>query len=171
MFTNLVSRLIVVGIVAIPLTACTESDPNSATLDRPTIATNTNPAIPPLEAKNSTIDCSGWSDGALTFIRGQGQIVINDVLYGVATFACGLPNSELGTEFVESFVYAENVWAANGLVAGPDLPFMTSAPCISGKEIVCPAFSLDLEKGEEVSGNVVVFQKDGGLAWRFDPAS
>jgi hypothetical protein len=29
---------------------------------------------------------------------------------------------------------------------------------------------LDLEKGEEVSGNVVVFQKDGGLAWRFDPA-
>ena len=170
MFINLVSRLIAVGIVALSLTACTESDPNSASLDRPTIATNTNPAIPPIEAKNSTIDCSGWSDGALTFIRGQGQIVINDVLYGVATFACGLPNSELGTEFVESFVYAQNVWAANGLVAGPDLPFMTSAPCVSGKEIVCPAFSLDLEKGEEVSGNVVVFEKDGGLAWRFDPA-
>lgn len=170
MFINLVSRLIAVGIVAFSLTACTESDPNSASLDRPTIATNTNPAIPPIEAKNSTIDCSGWSDGALTFIRGQGQIVINDVLYGVATFACGLPNSELGTEFVESFVYAQNVWAANGLVAGPDLPFMTSAPCVSGKEIVCPAFSLDLEKGEEVSGNVVVFEKDGGLAWRFDPA-
>ena len=170
MFTNLVSRLIAVGIVVFSLTACTESDPNSASLDRPTIATNTNPAIPPIEAKNSTIDCSGWSDGALTFIRGQGQIVINDVLYGVATFACGLPNSELGTEFVESFVYAQNVWAANGLVAGPNLPFMTSAPCVSGKEIVCPAFSLDLEKGEEVSGNVVVFEKDGGLAWRFDPA-
>ncbi len=170
MFTNLVSRLIAVGVVTFSLTACAESDPNSATLDRPTIATNTNPAIPPLEAKNSTIDCSGWSDGALTFIRSQGQIVINNVLYGVATFACGLPNSELGTEFVESFVYAENVWAANGLVAGPDLPFMTSAPCVSGKEIVCPAFSLDLEKGEEVSGNVVVFEKDGGLAWRFDPA-
>ena len=170
MFTNLVSRLIAVGIVALSLTACTESDLNSASLDRPTIATNTDPAIPPIEAKNSTIDCSGWSDGALTFIRGQGQIVINDVLYGVATFACGLPNSELGTEFVESFVYAQNVWAANGLVAGPDLPFMTSAPCVSGKEIVCPAFSLDLEKGEEVSGNVVVFEKDGGLAWRFDPA-
>ena len=170
MFTNLVSRLIAVGVVTFSLTACAESDPNSATLDRPTIATNTNPAIPPLEAKNSTIDCSGWSDGALTFIRGQGQIVINDVLYGVATFACGLPNSELGTEFVESFVYAQNVWAANGLVARPDLPFMTSAPCVSGKEIVCPAFSLDLEKGEEVSGNVVVFEKDGGLAWRFDPA-
>ena len=171
MFTNLVSRLIAVGVVTFSLTACAESDPNSATLDRPTIATNTNPAIPPLEAKNSTIDCSGWSDGALTFIRGQGQIVINEVLYGVATFACGLPNSELGTEFVESFVSAENVWAANGLVAGPDLPFMTSAPCISGKEIVCPAFSLDLEKGEEVSGNVIVFEKDGGLAWRFDSAS
>jgi hypothetical protein len=171
MFTNLGSRLIAVGVVTFSLTACAESDPNSATLDRPTSATNTNPAIPPLEAKNSTIDCSGWSDGALTFIRGQGQIVINDVLYGVATFACGLPNSELGTEFVESFVYAENVWAANGLVAGPDLPFMTSAPCVSGKEIVCPAFSLDLEKGEEVSGNVIVFEKDGGLAWRFDPAS
>lgn len=170
MFTNLVSRLIAVGVVTFSLTACAESDPNSATLDRPTIATNTNPAIPPLEAKNSTIDCSGWSDGALTFIRSQGQIVINNVLYGVATFACGLPNSELGTEFVESFVYAQNVWAANGLVAGPDLPFMTSAPCISGKEIVCPAFSLDLEKGEEVSGNVIVFEKDGGLAWRFDPA-
>ena len=170
MFINLVSRLLAVGIVALSLTACTESDPNSASLDRPTIATNTDPAIPPIEAKNSTIDCSGWSDGALTFIRGQGQIVINDVLYGVATFACGLPNSELGTEFVESFVYAQNVWAANGLVAGPDLPFMTSAPCVSGKEIVCPAFSLDLEKGEEVSGNVVVFEKDGGLAWRFDPA-
>jgi hypothetical protein len=170
MFINLVSRLLAVGIVALSLTACTESDPNSASLDRPTIATNTDPAIPPIEAKNSTIDCSGWSDGALTFIRGQGQIVINDVLYGVATFACGLPNSELGTEFVESFVYAQNVWAANGLVAGPDLPFMTSAPCVSGKEIVCPAFSLDLEKGEEVSGNVVVFEKDGGLAWRFDPS-
>lgn len=132
-----------------------------------TLGTTTNKAIPPLEAINSTIDCTGWADGAQTYIRQQGRITIRDTTYDVATFACGIPNSELGTEFIESFIYTQNVWASNGLVSGPELQFMTTGECNSDIEIVCPGVVFE-STGGEVTGNVIVFEQDGGLAWRFD---
>jgi hypothetical protein len=96
------------------------------------------------------------------------MIRINDATYGVATFACGVPNSEFGSEFVESFLFTEGIWAANGLVAGPDLPISTIGECTSAEVITCPAISLSLDNQTETEGNLVIFEQDGGLSWRFD---
>ena len=163
------TKFMVVGLaLGLFLVGCGAKPEGEISLGKTTIATNTNPAIPPLEASNSTIDCTGWAEGSQTYIRNQGQIVIRDVLYGVGTFACGVPNSELGTEFIESFVFTQGVWASNGLVSGPELQFMTISECTSEKEIMCPAVVLEQGTGTETKGVVVVFEKDGGLAWRFD---
>lgn len=163
------TNLMVIGIVAgLFISGCGSTTKSEAPSGQTTIATTTDPAIPPLEATNSTIDCTGWAEGSQTYIRNQGQIVIRDVLYGVGSFACGVPNSELGTEFIESFVFAQGVWASNGLVSGPELQFMTIGECSSSTEITCPAVVLDQGSGSETEGAVVVFEKDGGLAWRFD---
>lgn len=151
------------------LTACgNQSQPTLGLSTDATMGPTTNKAIPPLTAENSTIDCSGWSDGAKTYLRQQGLITINEAIYGVGTFACGVPDSEFGSEFVESFLFTEGIWAANGLVAGPDLPISTSGECNSGAEIICPAVVLSPDPEIFTEGNLVIFEQDGGLSWRFD---
>lgn len=151
------------------LTACENgSQPTLGLSTNATMGPTTNKVIPPLTAENSTIDCSGWSDDAKTYLRQQGLITINEAIYGVATFACGVPDSEFGSEFVESFLFTEGIWAANGLVAGPDLPISTSGECNSGAEIICPAVVLSPDPEIFTEGNLVIFEQDGGLAWRFD---
>jgi hypothetical protein len=58
------------------------------------------------------------------------------------------------------------VWASNGLVSGPDVPFNTSGPCESDNKIVkCPAFVLS-EEGE-ASGHIEITGQDNGLVWTF----
>lgn len=151
------------------MSACgNESQPIIGLSADATMGPATNKVIPPLTSENSTIDCSGWSEGAQTYLRQQGLITINDATYGVATFACGVPDSEFGSEFVESFLFTEGIWAANGLVAGPDLPISTSGECKSGDEIICPAVVLSPDPEIFTEGNLVIFEQDGGLSWRFD---
>ena len=72
----------------------------------------------------------------------------------------------LGVEVVESFVADNGVWASNGLVSGPDVPFNTSGPCESDNRVVrCPAFVL-AEEGEAV-GYIEITGQDNGLVWNF----
>lgn len=133
------------------------------------IGTTTNSAVPPLEDKNSTIDCSGWEADAKTILREQGSITINKQAFQVATFACGSTDSELSTEFVESFVFAKSVWASNGLVSGTDQPFITTGPCESLQtQIECPVKVLSATVETDPAGTLVIFEQDGGLAWRVD---
>lgn len=158
--------LIAAGALAIG--ACDKQSTSSGLAAGTVITSNTNPAIPVLTSENSTIDCSGWATGAKTFIRGQGTLLVDGTLYGIATFACGAPDSEFGAEFIESFVYAKGTWAANGLVSGPDTQFITTSACQSAQEIKCQAAKINL-KGEQIgTGTVVIYQKNGDLAWRFD---
>lgn len=153
---------------ALVISACDKATTSSGLAAGTVITNNTNPAIPALTSENSTIDCSGWTTGAKTFIRGQGTLLVDGMMYGIATFACGAPDSEFGAEFVESFVYAKGTWAANGLVTGPDTQFITTSACVSAEEITCPAAKINI-KGEQIgTGTVVIYQKDGDLAWRFD---
>ena len=129
----------------------------------------TNQAVPPLEDKNSTIDCSGWEADAKTILREQGSITINKQKFQVATFACGASDSELSTEFVESFVFAKGVWASNGLVSGTDQPFITTGSCQSTEtQIKCPVKVLSANAETDPAGTLVIFEQDGGLAWRVD---
>jgi len=127
-----------------------------------------NRTIAPLTSDDSIIDCSGWAEGAKTYLRQQGRLSDGELIYGVGTFACGLPDSEFGSEFIESFLLTDQGWAANGLVAGPDLPFFTTAPCTTGDRIICPATVLNFADETELTGFVIIFVKDGELIWQFD---
>ncbi len=124
--------------------------------------------IPPLTSENSIIDCSGWAQGAKTYLRQQGRLQMGEITYGIGSFACGLPEAEFGTEFIESFVLIDQGWAANGLVSGPDLPFSTTGPCTTANEIVCPATTFDLSKESQTNGTLVIFIQDQEVVWRFD---
>lgn len=150
------------------LSGCAELTDTNGLSSGTSLNSNTNPAIPALTEANSTINCSGWADGGLTYIRQQSLLVINQFTYGVATFACGTPNSEYSGEFIESFIFDNGVWAANGLVAGPEIRFYTTGPCISGDVIRCPAVEVSDKLTNEKPGEVIIFEQDGGLAWRFD---
>lgn len=151
------------------VSACAGATNSNGLATGTVITSNTNPAIPALSSENSTIDCSGWASGAKTFIRQQGHITINKTIYGVATFACGQPDSEFGNEFVESFVFDKGIWAANGLVAGTNEKFVTTSACVSGTEIICPAANTQNGPDDLTYGKLVIFEKDGGLAWRYEP--
>ena len=155
-------------ILTLALTGCARQSQSAGLLGETSLSSITNDVIPELTSENSTIDCSGWTEDATTDIRNQGQLKIDQTVYGVATFSCGAPDSELSTEFVEAFVFSNGVWAGAGIVPGPRLQFMTIEPCISGEQITCPALQI-LGPDQEVPGTVVIFQKDEGLAWRFEP--
>ena len=122
--------------------------------------------MPPVAEANVTMDCSTYAEGAKAFVRQESDVVVNDVQYRVATVACGLLGSEVSAEVVESFVADNGVWASNGLVSGPDVPFNTSGPCESDNTVVkCPAFVLS-EEGE-ASGHIEITGQDNGLVWTF----
>jgi hypothetical protein len=124
--------------------------------------------IPPLTSENSIIDCSGWAQGAKTYLRQQGRLQIGETIYGIGSFACGLPEADFGPEFIESFVLVDQNWAANGLVSGPDRPFITTGPCTTANEIVCPATVFDYSNETQANGTLVIYIKDQEVVWRFD---
>lgn len=150
------------------ISGCSQATNSNGLATGTVITSNTNPAVPALTSENSTVDCSGWASGAKTFIRQQGHITINKTIYGVATFACGQPDSEFGNEFVESFVYDKGIWAANGLVSGTNEKFVTTSACVSGNEIICPAANTENGPEKLTYGKLIIFEKDGGLAWRYE---
>ena len=160
-------RLFAFG-TALLVAGCSQATSSNGLATGTVITSNTNQAIPTLTAENSTVDCSGWASGAKTFIRQQGHITINKTIYGVATFACGQPDSEFGNEFVESFVHSKGIWAANGLVSGTNQKFVTTSACISGTEIICPAANTENGPEKLTYGKLIIFEKDGGLAWRYE---
>lgn len=120
----------------------------------------------PVTAENVTLECASYSEDAKPFVREQSDLVVNDVQYRVATVACGVENSEVSAEVVESFVADNGVWASNGLVSGSDVPFNTMGPCESDNLVVtCPAFVLS-EEGEAI-GYIEITGQDNGLVWTF----
>lgn len=122
--------------------------------------------MPPVDEASVTLECASFSEGAKPFVRQESDLVVNDVLYRVATVACGALASEVSAEVVESFVADNGLWASNGLVSGPDVPFNTMGPCESKDNIVtCPAFVLG-EEGEAV-GYIEIKGQDNGLVWTF----
>ena len=99
-------------------------------------------------------------------MRQESDLVVGDVKYRVATVACGALASEVSAEVVESFVADNGMWASNGLVSGPDVPFNTSGPCESdGKVVKCPAFVIS--EGGEAVGHIEISGQDNGLVWNF----
>jgi hypothetical protein len=122
--------------------------------------------MPPVDEASVTLECASYSEGAKPFVRQESDLVVNDVQYRVATVACGALASEVSAEVVESFVADNGVWASNGLVSGPDVPFNTMGPCESKDNVVtCPAFVLG-EEGEAV-GYIEIKGQDNGLVWNF----
>ena len=166
-------------IVSLALVSCSEQTPVASTSDESVSPSASAPSIayedmPPITETNVTVDCKSYSPDALAFIRQQTDVTVNGVQYRVATIGCGEMNSELGSEFVESFVAENGVWASNGLVSGPDVPFNTSGPCESDNSVArCPAYYVS-EGGEspdysyvEYSGYVEITGQDNGLVWTF----
>jgi hypothetical protein len=157
-------------VVALALTGCSDQKPAASTSTKsmapsvaPTIAYEDMPAV--AEA-NVTLDCTTFSAGAKPFVRQESDLVVNDVKYRVVTVACGALASEVSAEVVESFVPDNGMWASNGLVSGPDVPFNTSGPCESdGKIVKCPAFVFS-EEGE-AAGHIEITGQDNGLVWSF----
>jgi len=160
---GLLLTLVVVG--------CSDQKPASSTTDE--VSTSASPTasiaaedMPPIDDANVTLDCSTYSADAQAFVRQEADVTVSGVQYRVATIACGVPNSEVSAEVVESFVAEDGEWVSNGLVAGADLPFNTSGPCESDDLVVkCPAFAFS-EEGEAV-GHIEVTGQDGGLVWTF----
>jgi hypothetical protein len=166
-------------IVSLALVGCSEQTPAASTSDESVSPTTIAPTIayedmPPVVEANVTVDCKSYSPDALAFIRQQTDVTVNGVQYRVATIGCGEMNSELSSEFVESFIAENGVWASNGLVSGPDVPFNTSGPCESDNSVArCPAFYVS-EDGEspdygyvEYSGYIEITGQDNGLVWTF----
>lgn len=163
--------LVAVGMIsAFLISGCSGQTPAASVTDvpaspsaAPTIAYED---MPPVAESSVTMDCTTYAEGAKAFVRQESDLVVNDVQYRVATVACGLLGSEVSAEVVESFVPDNGVWASNGLVSGPDMPFNTSGPCESDKTVVkCPAFVLS-EEGEAV-GHIEITGQDNGLVWNF----
>ncbi len=157
-------------VVSLALVGCsdqTESASSSATSMAPSAA----PSIayedmPDVAEADVTVECATFSEGAVPFVRQEADLIVNDVQYRVATVACGALASEVSAEVVESFVADNGVWASNGLVSGPDVPFNTSGPCESDNAVVrCPAFVV-AEEGEAV-GYIEITGQDNGLVWNF----
>ena len=158
-------------VVSLALVGCSEQVPVSNSSDEASVAASVAPSIayedmPPIPTSSDTLECSSYSADAQTFVRQEADLMVNDVQYRVATVACGEPNSELSVEVVESFVADSGVWASNGLVSGPDVPFNTSGPCESDNKLVkCPAYVIG-EEGEAV-GYIEITGQDNGLVWTF----
>lgn len=158
-------------VLSISLAGCSKQTPVASTSTETMAPATVAPSItyeemPQVAEASVTLDCSTFSEGAVPVVRQQADLMVNDVQYRVATVACGEPASEVGAEVVESFVADNGVWASNGLVSGPDVPFNTSGPCESDNEVVkCSAYVL-AEEGESV-GYIEITGQDNGLVWNF----
>jgi hypothetical protein len=164
--------LVVSGlVVALALAGCAEQTPAASTADKSMAPESVAPSIayedmPDVDEASVTLDCTTFAEGAVAFVRQEADLMVNDVQYRVATVACGMLASEVSAEVVESFVADNGIWASNGLVSGPDVPFNTLGPCESDNKIVkCPAFVLS-EEGEAV-GYIEITGQDNGLVWNF----
>ncbi len=166
-------------IVSLALVGCSNQTPAASSSEVSVAPTAVAPSVtyadmPPVTEQSVTVDCKSYSPDSLAFIRQQADVVVNGVSYRVVTLGCGEPNSELGSEFVESFVADNGVWVANGLVSGPDVRFNTSGPCESDNVVArCPAYYVS-EEGEspdysyvEYFGFVEITGQDNGLVWTF----
>jgi hypothetical protein len=157
--------------VSLTIVGCSEQIPASNSSDETAAAASAAPSIayedmPPIPTSSVTLECASYSPDAQAFVRQEADLMVNDVQYRVATVACGEPNSELSVEVVESFVADSGVWASNGLVSGPDVPFNTSGPCESDNKLVtCPAYVMG-EEGEAI-GYIEITGQDNGLVWTF----
>lgn len=156
-------------VVTLALAGCADQNPAASTSDKSMAPTATSVAyedMPPVAEANVTLDCTTFAADAKPFIRQESDLVVNDVKYRVATVACGALASEVSAEVVESFVADNGVWASNGLVSGPDVPFNTSGPCETDNTTVkCPVFVIS-EEGEAV-GHIEITGQDNGLVWTF----
>jgi hypothetical protein len=156
-------------IFSLAIVGCSEQMPASDSSEKsmaPSAPVIAYEDMPPVTEASVTLDCSSYSQDAQAFVRQQADLMVNDVQYRVATVACGELNSEVSAEVVESFVADNGVWASNGLVSGPDVPFNTMGPCESDNKIVkCPAFVLG-EEGEAI-GYIEITGQDNGLVWNF----
>lgn len=157
-------------IIALALSGCSAQTKSSGLLGDTSLSSTTNQVVPAITATNSTIDCSGWTQDAQTYLRNQGVLKVGDTTIGIGFFSCGAPNSELSTEFVESFIFSNGTWAGNGVVPGPRIQFMTMQPCASAEEITCPALKIE-DVDVEIEGAIIVSQIDGNLSWRFEPSN
>jgi hypothetical protein len=165
-------RILVSGlVVSLAIVGCTEQKPAASITDESSTPSTTAPSIsyedmPAVAESDVTLECASYSEDAKPFVRQQSDLVVNDVQYRVATVACGVENSEVSAEVVESFVAENGVWASNGLVSGPDVPFNTMDACESDDTTVkCPAFVLS-EEGEAI-GYIEITGQDDGLVWTF----
>jgi len=158
-------------IVSLALAGCSDQTPAASTSNEYVAPTTFAPSVAyedmsPVVEANVTLECASYSEGAKPFVRQQSDLVVNDVQYRVATVACGVADSEVSAEIVESFVADNGAWASNGLVSGPDVPFNTMGPCESDNKVVtCPVFVLS-EEGEAL-GYIEITGQDGGLVWTF----
>jgi hypothetical protein len=158
-------------VISLALVGCSEKVPAASTTDYTIAPTPLGSSVayedmPAVAEANVTLDCTTFSEGAKPFVRQESDLVVGDVKYRVATVACGALASEVSAEVVESFVADNGVWASNGLVSGPDVPFNTSGPCeTDGKVVKCPAFVFS-EEGEAV-GHIEISGQDNGLVWNF----
>lgn len=157
-------------VVSLALVGCSDQT-ESASSSEKSMAPSTGPSIayedmPDVAEADVTVECATFSEGAVPFVRQESDLIVNDVQYRVATVACGALASEVSAEVVESFVADNGVWASNGLVSGPDVPFNTSGPCETDNTVVrCPAFVV-AEEGEAV-GYIEITGQDNGLVWNF----
>ena len=157
-------------VVSLALVGCSDQT-ESASSSETSMAPSTAPSVayedmPDVAEVDVTVECATFSEGAVPFVRQEADLMVNDVQYRVATVACGALASEVSAEVVESFVADNGVWASNGLVSGPDVPFNTSGPCESDNTVVrCPAFVV-AEEGEAV-GYIEITGQDNGLVWNF----
>ena len=170
---------VVIGLaIALALAGCSEQTPVASTSEE--VASTSEEALAPasvapsiayedmpqVDESSVTLECATYSEGAVPFVRQEADLVVNNVQYRVATIACGALASEVSAEFVESFVADNGIWASNGLVSGPYVPFNTSGPCESDNTVVtCPAFVV-AEEGEAV-GYIEITGQDNGLVWTF----
>ena len=158
-------------VISLSLVGCSDQTQSASSSEKSMAPTTVAPSIayedmPDVDEASVTLDCTTFAEGAVAFVRQEADLMVNDVQYRVATVACGMLASEVSAEVVESFVADNGVWASNGLVSGPDVPFNTSGPCESDNKVVkCPAFVVS-EEGEAV-GYIEITGQDNGLVWNF----
>lgn len=167
-------RVLVLPVLALLLAACgASSNPVASTQTAVPSTAPTSSVVDPNKVSDddTAVDCVELGHDGEAFITQQAALTIDEQVFQVATVACSSDTGESSAEVVESFIKDQEVWASNGLAAGPDVAFRTTGECSSdGSQIQCPA-NVSSEDGAEVSGMIVITADNGQPVWNFEPTN
>lgn len=152
------------AVAVLATTACgTKPVANQSVIPSVSASASDLPLASQLSNSDITIDCTSGTSTPDPQIVAQAPLRAHDTDYQIAIVKCA-PDEIVS---VESFVADGNVWASNGMVAGPDVAVSVTGDCTANETLIsCPAQGFS-EDNTVVNGALQVLAVDGDLSWTF----